>query len=355
VHWRVGLLLALTSVLASLLAIEAVGRFVVREPLGLFRPSELLGYEMVPDYRGRHHKHFDFDVEIRTDARGLRVADGGPETPGRIALFLGDSVTFGWGVEAGETWEAQLAQLSAARGVTDLSTVNAGVWGYNTIQELAFLRAGAAGYRPSAVVVGLTSPVTPTRNWYCHELGVITLEPLLPDPTGAFAPLHALLKRHSHVYSFLERRMRFQGPSLPDWRPLLGLGAAAPAAVPAAEMPVEDSAALTLDLLRALRDEAQRLGAGLSVVIFPSLDQLTEEAARPQPAPGPARVLRERLVQQLRAAGIPCLDLTKPLAAYEDREKLYLPRDPVHLNRLGHARSAEAARAFLAEAYPGLF
>jgi lysophospholipase L1-like esterase len=232
--------------------------------------------------------------------------------------------------------------------------VNAGVWGYDTPQELAFLRGGAAGYRPQIVVVGLTTPVTPTRNWYCHERGVITLEPLLSDATGVFGSMAAFLKNNSHVYSFLERRVRFRGSLLPaGWR-LPGFGAS-DAAVPAPSMPLDESAALTAGLVGELRDEAQRGGAALAVVIFPSLDQVLELAAEPQPEPSRERILREDLVRRLRASGIPSLDLTEPLAAEPDREGLFLPRDPVHPSRRGHARSADAARAFLAATHPGLF
>ena len=346
-RWRVGLLLAFASSLASLVMLEAAGRLVVREPLGLFRPSARLGYDMAPDYSGRHRKLFDFDVSIRTDARGLRATDERAAVTGRVALFLGDSVTFGWGVEAEQAWPAQVMRLSAAHGASGLAAVNAGVWGYNTLQELAFLRAVDEGSRPSVVVVELTSPVTPTRNWYCRERGAITLEPLLPETNGSLAPLHALLKRHSHVYSFLERRIRYRGS-------LFGFGRPA-AMTPDTELPVDDAAALSTDLLRQLRDEARRLGAEFAVVVFPTLDQLVEASARPPPAPSTARALRERLMQRLRESEIAALDLTESLAAYQGREELFLPRDNVHPNRAGHARSAEAARIFLAETWPGLF
>ena len=84
--------------------------------------------------------------------------------------------------------------------------MNAGVWGYNTLQETAYVEAGAGGYQPDLVLVGFTSPVTIERNWKCLQSGVITVEPLSEPRT-----VRRFLKAHSNLFSFLERQWVYEG------------------------------------------------------------------------------------------------------------------------------------------------
>ncbi len=337
---RAGLALAVLSSLVSLLLLEALGRIAIREPLGLFRRSETLGYEMIPYYEGRHRKLGDFDVTIRTDGSGHRIAGGAPPATGPTLLFLGDSVTFGWGVEAERSWPAQVAQRMAVRG-RPIRAVNAGVWGYNTLQQIALLDALDPSIRPVTIVVGLTTPVTPTRNWHCRARGSVTLEPLLPPEGGLLAPVHAFLKGSSHVYSFAERWIRFH-PNL------LTFGAPATSAV-VAEPPAGAAAAASVELLGELATRADRLDATIAIIVFPTRAQLGEPAAGDAAPPSAARELREEIVGRLHAAKIPVLDLTESLAARQSAQELFLPRDDVHPNADGHARSAERIDAFLQE------
>ncbi len=79
---------------------------------------------------------------VRTNTMGFR---SGESASGAI-LCLGDSTTFGWGVEEEEAWPAR---LSMRAGVT---TVNGGVPGYSTVQGLATLDH-ALSLRPRGVVL----------------------------------------------------------------------------------------------------------------------------------------------------------------------------------------------------------
>ncbi|MFZ5475456.1 MAG: SGNH/GDSL hydrolase family protein [Myxococcota bacterium] len=79
---------------------------------------------------------------MRTNAAGYR---GGPPAE-RAVLCLGDSTTFGWGVEEGEAWPARLA-VHLGRDV-----VNGGVPGYSTFQGLATIDH-ALTLRPEVVVL----------------------------------------------------------------------------------------------------------------------------------------------------------------------------------------------------------
>jgi lysophospholipase L1-like esterase len=78
-------------------------------------------------------------------------------------LCIGDSYTFGLGVQDGEAWPHVVERTLRARGV-QVAAINAGVPGYNSEQEAAWLDELLPAYAPSAVVVAYimndTQPVT---------------------------------------------------------------------------------------------------------------------------------------------------------------------------------------------------
>ena len=75
------------------------------------------------------HKEESWVFSVQTSAEGLRD-EGIPGSPWILAL--GDSTTFGWGVEAEETWPEQLEDRLS------MPVVNAGVPGHSTHQGLQF-------------------------------------------------------------------------------------------------------------------------------------------------------------------------------------------------------------------------
>jgi len=96
-------------------------------------------------------------VRISTNADAVRAARryARPKPAGTWrVLLLGDSQTFGAGVDLDDTWGARVErELAALAPATAVEVVNAGVPGYNTAQEAAhFLRHGHS-YEPDCVIV----------------------------------------------------------------------------------------------------------------------------------------------------------------------------------------------------------
>ena len=95
----------------------------------------------------------DRDFTITTNALGLR---GGPITPKgtrRRILAIGDSTTFGWGIDDGETWPAQLETI--LNGGSDggaWQVINAGVNAYSSYQGLRYLEERGFDLEPDIVV-----------------------------------------------------------------------------------------------------------------------------------------------------------------------------------------------------------
>ena len=76
-------------------------------------------------------------VEIRTNAWGLRGGEVPPPTPGkRRILFLGSSVTLGWGVPEAATVTERLRLMFLADG-QDVEILNGGIGNYNIAAALA--------------------------------------------------------------------------------------------------------------------------------------------------------------------------------------------------------------------------
>ena len=80
-------------------------------------------------------------VPVRLDALGLRSPEIGPRQPGELrVLCLGDSLTFGYGVAAEETWPDALRGLLAERLGRPVITGNAAVPGYGTVEQARCMR-----------------------------------------------------------------------------------------------------------------------------------------------------------------------------------------------------------------------
>ena len=107
-----------------LLASEALLRVILASPPGYIPPSydgqqgqhqpdSALGYRGVPSFSGRFVRE-DFDVAVVTDANGDRIdPDHQHEAAAVRVLAAGNSLTFGWGVEASESWPTILVDRNS--------------------------------------------------------------------------------------------------------------------------------------------------------------------------------------------------------------------------------------------------
>jgi hypothetical protein len=93
-------------------------------------------------------------VTISTNTLGLRDRELEHKQTGEVRiLLLGDSITFGYGVPAEETYGRKLESILTARLGHRVRAVNAGVGGYNTVQEYALLKTHLAAIEPDLVAL----------------------------------------------------------------------------------------------------------------------------------------------------------------------------------------------------------
>ena len=156
-RWLKNLTVLGVSTLLCFVAMEVVLRVVTPiktfvNPLRSFhRHDPELGWRGTPNLKARF-SHVDFNVLVRSDAQGFRERQS-TNSPGQgspLLVVLGDSLTWGWGVENGEVFtdvmQNELGSLADVR--------NCGVYAYGTLQELLLLRRCLTnGLRPRSVVV----------------------------------------------------------------------------------------------------------------------------------------------------------------------------------------------------------
>jgi lysophospholipase L1-like esterase len=114
--------------------------------VGIWQEDALLGWVNIPGSTGRHRKPLVYDVTYHVDEYGHRPTSGTYDRP--KILILGDSYTFGQGVEDAEPFPSRLQEH-----FPDLKIVNGGVSAWSTGQALLALRQYLAEYRDIKLVV----------------------------------------------------------------------------------------------------------------------------------------------------------------------------------------------------------
>jgi lysophospholipase L1-like esterase len=269
-------------------------------------PNPLIGHEHRPNASAEL-----MDVSVRTNSDGLRDVDHSEAHGDRYRIiFLGDSLTFGWGVNEAETFTSHLEAALNERSPTEI--INFGTGNYNTEQEVNLFLEKGLKYHPDKVVVFyFINDAEPTPKKapfaFLYESRLVTL---------AWSRLHAL---ESHLGGRQNNYRTYYAdlyqPEAPGWQ-------RARAA-----------------LLR-LRDVCAERGIELQVVVLPELHELQAY---------PFKKEHEAVVSYLRGIGVPVLDLTPMFNNETDPMRLWVAPDDAHPNAVAHELIAKYALDFLSQ------
>jgi lysophospholipase L1-like esterase len=141
------------SLLAALAAAEVGLRLISKYWLTVYdvemwryarQIKTLSSYPGVVEEQRPNASAFLMGAKVRTEEHGFRLPDPATQArrrPGnRLAVALGDSLTFGWGVPEGQTFPDQLERLLSARcpaaGGRAVTVANAGIGNCNTSMEV---------------------------------------------------------------------------------------------------------------------------------------------------------------------------------------------------------------------------
>jgi SGNH hydrolase-like domain, acetyltransferase AlgX len=330
------------GILAPLLAFEVILRLG-----GAIAPGEYQTVDLnaVSEQFGRVNmanragakKTSEFSTHVRLNSHGLR----GPEIPyakpdGTYrVLVVGDSFTFGAQVEEDETFVARLGEhLRAAsdrRGLdaVEFETINGGVDGWNTYNELAWLTAEGVRYEPDLVVLMYYTGNDPGENFDWMKALNRRDADAAPAPTSTMQELRKSLARWSALYALIESGVVAKLAPAP-----------APAEADAAPLKVRRSIdpdrkdrgwEISGDLMRQMRELCDDRGIRLMVVGIPTLENVLEDDRPSTP-----------FLDVTQGAGTPAVDLLEPFRATSSafRETLYFPKDR-HWTATGHELAAE--------------
>lgn len=226
-----------------------------------------------------------FGGAVRINAYGLRERwDVAPVGKKRI-LAVGDSLLFGFGVGDGNTIPDYLEAILAGKGI-DCEVMNAGVNGYKTSNEAAFIEKWSGILKPDAILVLMIVNDWDTDALVCDEWGRLARPgqfPPLDRPLGALEAIKRWFARNSYAYNFL---------SAVWWRKVR------PSLFQAAEPPAADHG-YTPSQWAAWEESASRLArfqadSGIPVIVALSTVEVPADHI-------------ERATRFLQAQGIACL------------------------------------------------
>jgi lysophospholipase L1-like esterase len=275
----------------------------------------------------------DFDVQISHDAAGLRRCgldwpiDQDAVFDGRVVWVLGDSYTWGWGVEDGQTFVARLNQAREP----DEAYRNLGVVGFGSVQQYLQLRERfQQGHCPDEVLLVFSANdvrdnVTGNRNPprpYFEVRGGRALLRNSPAPASPRWQVKSWLKKNSLAYNYLYyvlRRAQTAGSS-------------------ATTRPRRSS--------RLDKTEHQRGELALREAYRRIRDLCGDHGVRFTVATEHAAAASRSVRQVCRELDIPLLDLSKPWSEHlaTSADPLQFSHDP-HYTARGHQLLAHSLRA----------
>jgi GDSL-like Lipase/Acylhydrolase family len=155
---------ALLFLIATVLSLTAVETYVrIADPLGISYYEEAGHYHLNgkiadPELIFRHRSSWQTTSsngnKIRLNEFGLRDEPIPPKERSEYRIIaLGDSVTFGFGVDQERIFTVRLQQILASKLEPHVRVINAGVGGYNTVQEHAYLNREGLSFQPDLVLL----------------------------------------------------------------------------------------------------------------------------------------------------------------------------------------------------------
>ncbi len=272
-------------------------------------------------------------VIIRTNSLGQRGGEASREkAPGTYRILgLGDSYTFGTGVKFEDTYLQVLERELNASGSTAprYEVMNAGVEGYNTVQELATYRENGSGLKPDLVLVGYLFNDVDEPSGPGAEGGGGGVAPASEGLSGKIVSL----KQRSHFFAFLSPRVGAL---------LRRMGVKRTGYVGAYVRQFRDGSPGWRKSRQALLDlkaDTGKDGGRVAVLVLPALVSLGE-------ADYPLHPYHDAVVGFCRANGIPVLDLY-PVFAGERAERYWVSITDPHPNAAADRKIGDAIYRFL--------
>jgi lysophospholipase L1-like esterase len=308
---RIGLFAAGLFLMGELVVRAATSKVIIydvemsRYATTLKQPSSepRIGHEHLP-----HSSATLMGVTVRTNGDGLRGKDyPRARTEARRLIFLGDSLTLGWGVEEKDTF-AQLTEENLSRSAPT-EVLNFGTGNYNTDQEVQlFLKKGLA-YQPDEVVlfyfINDAEPTPVMSRWgFLQHSRLVTL-------FWSRAQILRALSSPGRTFRSYYSGLYQEGQ--PGWKQ-------------------------TREALATLASTCEAQKIPLKLVILPELHQLDAY---------PFQREHQLVLSEAQALGVPTLDALGCFDRGTPPVSWWVARDDAHPNAAAHAVIARCIEKFL--------
>ena len=250
-------------------------------------------------------------VGVETNADGLRDRDYPVERNSSYRMiFVGDSLTFGWGASREDTFEYLLEERLNENA--DVEVLNFGIGNYNTVQQVSLFKEKGLKYRPDQVTmfffINDAEPIRPRSSWEFLSGSQLV--------TFVWSRLRGLLSDSSS----------YDGNYLDYYTDLYADDSAGWTAAQAAMLEMQ-----------ALADEN---GFRFQVVMLPELHELVDY---------PFADVYAKVRRFLESSGIKVLDVTPAFSNEGDPVQLWVALDDAHPNARAHRIIADASYDYIAE------
>ena len=350
-----GLLIAVAA--GELLIRYAAPQPIYRFPPGLYVEDAVLKYRLAPDFLGPATTG-EYHTQIRTNSHGLREDKeySMPKPPGTFRILaVGDSFTMGVGVELAQTWVKVLERSLAGGGSpVKYEVINAGVPGYDTSQEVAYVSNDGSNLDPDLVLLGFFVGNDVNDNYRKPDEVVIRGYLMEGEPRGGIlsADARIFLQRNFHLYHFLYGY--WHGLLHPETEGYMKAKRDFFLSIFAAQDNAQTAAMweATWQQLRQLKRLVQERGWTVAVVIMPDHLQVDARAWQQiEELQSPGRSYRvdapdQKMIQRCAELGLPALDLLPVFQGADRSSEMYFKVDG-HWTAQGNALAAAAISDYL--------
>jgi len=360
--------LLLCSLFFFFLIIEIGIRIFVKDkrhyfphPRFLYELDEHRGYKLAKNFRGVFRDpQNEYIARADTNSIGLRDYEYGEkgENTFRI-LVLGDSFTFGAGVEFEETFVRQLETILREKNRNrKYEVINAGVLGYGTDQEYYFLKEWGFKLKPDLVIVAfyiqndLEDVMIGALNHYTVRDGYLfDLFSYKQKERGK-----NFFERYSRTYEFIEDRVNNllikTGFKKKPWESS-GLPLDMKFYLKKYPPKFEEAMNKTKGFLKGIDSLEKQIGGKSLIVLIPTRDQVFDgwwmkklERFHENPSNYNITRVNDEIADLAKENKIPFLDLLHSQREYEKEIDLFLTSDS-HWNKEGHKLVAKTIYDFL--------
>lgn len=211
---RAGLAISGVSLLLAVGVLELGIRLV--DPFGISYYEQIGRYtrdKVADDHLVFRHKPLSQarygHVLVTYNEQGLRDRPIAKKATGEYRILaLGDSVTFGWGVDQDKTFAARLESFLPSRLHRPVRVINSGVGGYNTVQEVVYFMREGLTLQPDLVILTYVEndieALSPT-----HLSGLVATSNQGMSPLGTVQALVGKLwpyRLANHTYNYGSQR-----------------------------------------------------------------------------------------------------------------------------------------------------